>query len=928
MPELPAATAQGPPDTTYKFYAFISYSHADEAFVKKLQDKIETYQLPSSLQRLKEGLPNKVYPLFRDATDLPPGRLSEEIRKKLADSKYLIVICSPHSAGSYWVNQEIAEFRRLGRPERIIPVIIDGEVNAVGPGGVPDPKRECFPSLLLDEVRRGAEGQLLGVSVPKDGPRKAILKVIAKMLELDPDDLIARDQIRERKRRVVRLAAAAALVLLVGGGSGYYWDYTREKVSYFADYAEQWGLPQGLFPLKEKEAARSDGHYRFISQRRKLMEVAHVAADGRPVPQKNPEFVDRPAIQRFTYADQTGRLLNADYLDQYGGLKVRLVFSGNNYTAIDFKRAGEENETLQAWLAAQTTSAGGGQFGFQDPGAARGQVQRWRVTRDHNGRMVKIEDKQMESVRPAKDQDGVYGQALTLDELGRVVKRLYLDLEGRNFTTQVGVAGKLYQYDGPHLVEVTNIDAQGAPVFDDQKRMITVSGFDPEGRCVERQSLNRDRVLYPDVRGVAKTTWQYDRAGRVVEEAYFGIDGRPWELAEGYAGWRMTRDGPRREKTFFNRDGETAADRHGVALIAETVDDLGRPVNIAHFGPAAEPVSGPDGFFRVTRAYGPHGHVIEEAFFGVDDKPAASRQGVARITRVFNEFGAVKEEAFWGPDGQPALNQDGAARVVTGYDDRGAAETVTHYGLDGQKTLNRQGYAQLKLTTDAQGKPLSLSFFGVDGRPVESLFGYAKSEMTWNERNLLTETRFFDAEGRLTDPIGYGWGGLVTEYDEEGRDTGTAIIDLEGRVSTITSRSEPTPPATTEVLDDRAIVIKPQFADFGVFSGSADLEMTVYNLTDKDVLLSRAQSDVAGLTATFPQGRVVPAKGSVPLKISLTPPGGASGRLDGGTIALAAALPGEPPHIIAALGQFNPGLPPAPGAEGRPMVSHLVSFNP
>ncbi len=918
-------TIAGPSSSgeVYKFFAFISYSHADEAFVKKLQDRIEAYRLPSSLHRLREGLPRKVHPLFRDATDLPPGQLTEEIRKKLAESKYLLVICSPGGARSEWVGREIEEFRRLGRHDRIIPVIIRGEVNARDAEGRPDPERECFPAPLLDEVRAGLDTQLLGVSVPHDGPRRAILKVIAKMLELDPDDLIARDQARQRRERLTRFSVAAALALILGLGGWYYWDYHREKVSFFADYVDQWGLPQGIFPLTEAETAGRSEYYRFLSQRRKLIEVRRLGPAGLPAPA--PEFLDRPVNQRFLYEDQSGRLLEARHLDRNDNLQMRLVFSGDRQTAIDFKRANEENETLQAWLAAQTTSAAGGAFG--DSGATRGQVQRWRVTRDAEGRPAKIEYKQLESTRPARDQDGVYGQELALDELGRVRKRLYLDAEGKNFTTPTGQAGRLYTYDGPDLVEIVNIDARGNPVLDDRRRVIVSRRFDERGREIERRSLNRDRALAPDEEGIAKRTWKYDDAGRPVEEAYFGPGDQPWRSPGGYASWRMGYEGDRAEQTFFGPDGRPTADIRGVARVDRKYDQRGHPLETAYYDLDGQPCPGPEGGHKVVNTFDSRGRIIEEAFFDGQGRPLAGAGGYARVTRTFTEFGALAEEAFWGPDGKPALNRDGYARLVNDYDDRGAAEAVTYYGVDGRRCLGRQGFSRLSIKTDTFGRPRTLAFFGVDDRPVESLLGYARSETTWNERNLITEVRFFDAEGRPTDPSGGQVAGLKYEYDDQGRHAATALIGLDGRVKAATERSKPE--AVDFIPESGPVNIHPQMVDFGVFSGPVTAEVTLYNLTDAGVTLSRALSGQERLTAEYPGGRVVPPRGTAVLKISFEPPAEYSGRLDGEAFFLATSLPDQPVLVIPVLGQYNPDRP-RPPAGGRPkaQVIPIIGYNP
>ncbi len=122
-------------DSNYRYYAFISYSHKDAKWGKWLQDKIEHYRLPTVLRNeySKDGkeLPKFVRPLFRDTTDITPkGGLSMTLRQELEQSKYLIVICSPSSAkpnddGRHWVNDEVIEFQKMGRGDKIIPLIVE-----------------------------------------------------------------------------------------------------------------------------------------------------------------------------------------------------------------------------------------------------------------------------------------------------------------------------------------------------------------------------------------------------------------------------------------------------------------------------------------------------------------------------------------------------------------------------------------------------------------------------------------------------------------------------------------------------------------------------------------------------------------------------------------------------------------------------------
>lgn len=109
----------------YDYYAFISYKREDEEWAKWLQHKLEHYRLPSNLNG-RTDLPREIRPVFKDTSELNPGNLPQQIHDALEGSKYLIVVCSPRSAQSEWVNKEVSTFIGMERTEHIIPFIIEG----------------------------------------------------------------------------------------------------------------------------------------------------------------------------------------------------------------------------------------------------------------------------------------------------------------------------------------------------------------------------------------------------------------------------------------------------------------------------------------------------------------------------------------------------------------------------------------------------------------------------------------------------------------------------------------------------------------------------------------------------------------------------------------------------------------------------------
>src|SRR5581483_11221932 len=137
-----------PEEGGFRFWAFVSYSHADQRWATWLHRNLEFYRLPRALigRTSQDGpLPKRLYPIFRDREELPASTdLGANIKKCLQQSRYLIVICSPSSAKSAWVNEEVRFFQSLGREDRIFSVIVAGEPNASPSAST----SECLPEPL------------------------------------------------------------------------------------------------------------------------------------------------------------------------------------------------------------------------------------------------------------------------------------------------------------------------------------------------------------------------------------------------------------------------------------------------------------------------------------------------------------------------------------------------------------------------------------------------------------------------------------------------------------------------------------------------------------------------------------------------------------------------------------------------------------
>ena len=184
---------------------FISYTHKDEKWAVWLQNKLEHFILPASLKKDNPNLPRTIR-VLSDFSELIPGNLSEQLFEAIKRSRYLIVICSPRLVQSAWVNKEIDTFISMGRSEQIIPFIIEGDPYAK------DPSVECFPQALRQLSK---DKEILGVNVNETGKDAAVVRLIARMLNVDFNAIWQRHKRQHNRRIIFRVVCLMAIVASV-----------------------------------------------------------------------------------------------------------------------------------------------------------------------------------------------------------------------------------------------------------------------------------------------------------------------------------------------------------------------------------------------------------------------------------------------------------------------------------------------------------------------------------------------------------------------------------------------------------------------------------------------------------------------------------------------------------------------------------------
>lgn len=220
-------------DNEVKYDAFISYRHCepDSLIAEALHKKLEHYHIPRVVRQFTGR--KKISRIFRDKEELPlSSNLTDNIYEALDHSEFLILICSPESMESIWVQREVEYFVDKHGKEHVLTVLVRGE------------PEDAFPRILCEDVQNieDEDGNKSSVIVPveplaadvrgenvKESLKKLnseILRLLAAMLGCSYDSL----KQRHREYLIKRTLSVTCLVFLCLFGFGCYSGYQKEQI--------------------------------------------------------------------------------------------------------------------------------------------------------------------------------------------------------------------------------------------------------------------------------------------------------------------------------------------------------------------------------------------------------------------------------------------------------------------------------------------------------------------------------------------------------------------------------------------------------------------------------------------------------------------------------------------------------------------------
>lgn len=769
-----------PLEQQYQYFAFISYSSKDMRWGRQLQKKLERYRLPARLASKRKDAPNRAYPVFRDETDLSGFKVRDSLKRELEESRFLIVICSPQSAKSQWVNDEIQYFIDHGREDRILPFIVEG----VPYSG--DPATECFPPAL-----RTMQEDPLGVDVTALGKRRAYLRLVSALLDVKFNELIQRDTARRVRNGIV--LGLLGMLLAAGAAVGIW--YNTEHSSYYNAVTYQNEIPVGLYPLSKAEYATASDSYRITTLRGKVIRLENVNSLGTV---KDPDFAtsltDYPIVE-YQY-DDNGELIAIFQKDETGKEVFRKDLTVNKQTrqiAIDFHSP--SNALNAQALAADMTSA---MIHDQDSDD-RSEITRQRNTYDENGYLIRTLYQRDNLGTPACDANGVYGKAYAYNDLGQVIRISNLDENSQVFNCKYGWAYEEFTYDDRgNEIQSQLFHAQGDPARGKAGYSMTQIQYDANGNAVVWRRLDENGE---PIENIPTTCFTYDSQGMATSLQVFAADGSATYDESGIHQIRMTRDALGRicAVSYFDTQGQplyspdqscaaysTVLDAQGRVLELwkydtqgqltfnraigaygqrSFYDENGNRTRIEHLDQQGNLMTASGGYAVSIAVYDENGRVIREEYRDPQGTLVRSTDNIAAMEITYDTFGNFSGYTCYDENGQPCFHADGCCSVAFTYED-GNPTSIRYFSTDGSPMLCAGHYHALRREYDEKGNPIRWSYYDTQGNLLDLKDNYAVAEQDYDTYGNVTAKRYFSAQlqpASVDDSYAIAW-----QYDDRG----------------------------------------------------------------------------------------------------------------------------------------------------------------
>ena len=585
-------------------------------------------------------------------------------------------------------------------------------------------------------------------------------------------------------RKLLYGGIAAALVLLIAGFMT--WDYYRTKVSYYRDYVEVYGVPEGIGSLSGREMSHREASYRFEYSRYRLRRVSYVNSRGKLTTHHDSEDKDRIVDMTLTYTEGSGKVDAAKYMDRSG--KVLYVKDyDSNFKTCTFKLDDELGTEMT--LNAQVELFQSSFDNSLDEGKSK--ISKYILQYNGDGYLTKIEYAGFGNVR-VPDGQGVFGKSFVLDDKGRVLEEHYLGKDGKPKPTQFGLGIKRFTYDGDgNISKIEYLTVDGKPSSDGNNCPVVLLTYDKWGnRILEKYTdVNGNPMVRKD-ESVAGFSYERDDEGFCVKTQLIGIDGRA-TYSKGICGYvdQYDANGYTSSRSFIDANGNAAYytddSGDGVATYSKMLfvnDEHGNVTDLRLLNASGELAESPVYAHKVC-TYDSVGNLRSEYYLDRSGKlfmPA--KYGNAGIVIDYNQQGRVSKVMYMDAEKRPmVLAMSHICYLTNEYDARGNITRKAYFDDKGKPATNNEGISSVVYEYDDNGNETVRAFFNAAGKPCVLNRYCARIENTYDDQGNCTAERYLNAEGKLM--LNSGCAGYNYAYDQWGNKTKIYPVGTDGKLA-------------------------------------------------------------------------------------------------------------------------------------------------
>ena len=575
--------------------------------------------------------------------------------------------------------------------------------------------------------------------------------------------------------------ASAAICLLVGFGV---WDYFRTKVDYYKDYAEFYGVAQGIGSLSGREVGHRDMSYRVESSKGKVRRITLVNSKDKPVKHTDTEHINSRFTDVYYYYSDNGKLDYKKVYDAYGKLLYKIDYDENLKVAM-FKY--DDAHGTAKRLLSNTTQL------YDSNNSERSSITRYLLTYDDDGLLQKIEYASGEDNTPVGDAENIYGQAYSYDDDGRITEVRFLGQDGKVRGNQIGLAIKQYEYDDDdNWIQTKYLTATGEPSHDGNNCPLVKLEYDKWGNRISEKYYTIDgKPAYRSDLMACGFSYEYDDDGNNIIRDVIDSDGNITIGKNGYARTRQSFD----ENGFvimiecLDKDGNRTnnIDENGdiSSIIKFTVDDRGLDLTTAYYDTQEQPMENSQGYHKVVCEYDDVGNLTKVDFLDKKLKPAQYMGFHCGIRYKYNDQYLCESISYYDKDGNLTYNQNGVAVCQLTYDKIGNVVKYEYLDKDGKTLVNGfSGFAVEEVSYDALGNIKAIHHYNSSMKPCMASFGYCSVEYIYDEKtNFTTEKKYYNANNKIVDIYKYN-------YDSNGNTTSSWVVNASGSIQGTVSHYE------------------------------------------------------------------------------------------------------------------------------------------